>query len=185
MNTRTNTNQNNKIANVYGFSGKTQEIVITGLFIALTFVATWLINIRLPIMGSGGLIHLGNVPVFLGAIIYGKRLGAASGAIGMSLFDLMGGWVAWAPFTFIINGVMGYAVGLITEKPVKNKHLLNIASICVALVIKLVGYYTAEGIIYGNWIAPLGSMPGDITQVVVAAIIVLPIVERLKKYACR
>lgn len=37
---------------------RTYYLVINALFIALTLVATWLINIRLPFMGSGGLIHL-------------------------------------------------------------------------------------------------------------------------------
>ena len=34
---------------------KTQMLVITALFIALTFVATMFINIRLPLMGPHGL----------------------------------------------------------------------------------------------------------------------------------
>ena len=38
---------------------KTKEMVITGMGIALVFVATLFINLRLPI-GQGGLIHLGN-----------------------------------------------------------------------------------------------------------------------------
>jgi hypothetical protein len=39
-------------------------MVLTGMGIALVFVATLFINLRLPI-GQGGLIHLGNVPLFL------------------------------------------------------------------------------------------------------------------------
>ena len=84
---------------------KTKELVIDALFIALTFVATMFINIRLPLMGNGGLIHLGNVPMFLGAFIYGKRTGALAGGIGMGLFDLISGWTAWAPFTLVIVGL--------------------------------------------------------------------------------
>lgn len=56
---------------------KTYTLVITALFIALTYVATWLINIRLPLVGSGGLIHLGNVPLFIGAMLYGRKIGRA------------------------------------------------------------------------------------------------------------
>ena len=67
----------------------TQMLVINALFIALTFVATMFINIRLPLMGQGGLIHLGNIPLFLAAMIYGKKTGALAGAFGMGLFDLI------------------------------------------------------------------------------------------------
>ena len=51
-------------------NSRIQDMVITALMIALTYVATWLINIRLPFMGSGGLIHLGNVPLFIAAILF-------------------------------------------------------------------------------------------------------------------
>ena len=98
-----------------GKSITVSEIAITGVCIALTFVATGFINIRLPIAANGGLVHLGNVPLFLAAIIFGKRTGALAGSFGMALFDLMGGWVLWAPFTFVIVGLMGFTVGAITE----------------------------------------------------------------------
>ena len=50
----------------------------------------------------------------------------------------------------------------------------------MACVIKVVGYYIAEGFIYGNWAAPVTSIPGNLVQIGVAAIIVIPIAERLR-----
>ncbi|MGN0711349.1 MAG: ECF transporter S component [Anaerovoracaceae bacterium] len=167
----------------YNTNSKTQALVINALFIALVYVATWLINIRLPMMGSGGLIHLGNVPLFIAAIVYGKKTGAIAGAFGMGLFDLMSGWTAWAPFTFVIVGAMGWAVGIITEKAKMRPLFANTLAIAAALVIKIVGYYFAEVILYGNWVLPFGSIPGNVMQVVVAGVIVLPIVERIKRFA--
>lgn len=162
---------------------KTYYLVINALFIALTLVATWLINIRLPFMGSGGLIHLGNVPVFVAAMLFGRKTGAIAGAFGMGLFDLMSGWTAWAPFTFVIVGCMGYTVGLIAEKkPFKNMTLNNILSIFLAIIIKIVGYYFVEVILYGNWVLPLGSIPGNILQVGVAGIILLVFIQQLRKF---
>lgn len=160
---------------------KTKTLVINALFIALTLVATMFINIRLPIMGNGGLIHLGNVPLFLAAFIYGKKTGAIAGAFGMGLFDLISGWTAWAPFTFVIVGTMGWVAGLISEKIKENRTLAYVLAIIAALIIKIVGYYFTEVILYHNWIIPFGSIPGNVMQVVVAGIIVLPIAERLKK----
>lgn len=160
-----------------------KTLVLNALFVALTLVATMFINIRLPIMGNGGLIHLGNVPLFLAAILFGKKTGAIAGAFGMGLFDLISGWTAWAPFTFVVVGAMGYAVGLLSEKLKMKPMGANVIAIAVALIIKIVGYYFAEVILYGNWVVPLGSIPGNVMQVVVAAVIVLPIVEGLKKVA--
>lgn len=155
------------------------EIAITGVCIALTFIATGFINIRLPIAANGGLVHLGNVPLFLAAIIYGKRTGAFAGSFGMALFDLMGGWVLWAPFTFVTVGLMGFTVGAITEK--HHGFRWNVLAIAAACVIKIVGYYIAEGIIYGNWVAPALSIPGNLVQVGVAAVLVLPIAEVVRR----
>ncbi|MEE1038583.1 MAG: ECF transporter S component [Eubacterium sp.] len=163
----------------------TKTLVINSLFIALTLVATMFINIRLPIMGNGGLIHLGNVPLFIAAFVFGKRTGAIAGAFGMGMFDILSGWTAWAPFTFIVVGSMGWAAGMISEKFTEKRTLGYVLSIFTALVIKIVGYYFAEVILYHNWIVPLGSIPGNVMQVVVAGIIVLPFAERLRKVAVK
>ena len=99
----------------------------------------------------------------------------------MGLFDIMSGWGAWAPFTFVIVGLMGYTVGYFAEKkPIKNTFVNNLVSLVLALAIKLVGYYFAEVLLTGNWIAPFGSMPGNITQVgfaIVVALIVAPVLK--------
>lgn len=161
---------------------KTMTLVIDAMFIALVFTATWLINIRLPLVGSGGLIHLGNVPLFIGGMLFGRKTGAIAGAFGMALFDLMSGWTAWAPFTFVIVGAMGYVIGWIAEKkPFKMAMANHVLSVILAIIIKVAGYYFAEVILYGNWIAPIGSIPGNIIQVGVAGIVVLLCIEPLKK----
>ena len=106
-----------------------------------------------------------------------------TGAVGMGLFDLISGWVLWAPFTFVIVGLMGYAVGKITEnKKSVSRYTLAFA---VALVIKIVGYYVAEWLIYGNIVAPLQSVPGNIIQIVFASILVLIAIKPLEIAAKR
>ena len=139
---------------------KVQFIAVTAMAVALTYVFTTFVNVRLPIAANGGLIHLGNVPLFIMAILFGKKTGAIAGGVGMGLFDLLSGWTAWAPFTFIIVGIMGYVVG--------------------AFVIKIVGYYIAEIILYGNFVAPITSVPGNVVQIAVAAVIVLIVIEPIE-----
>ena len=155
----------------------TKDMVLAGMGIALVFVAT-LINIKLPI-GQGGLIHLGNVPLFLFAILFGRKTGAIAGAFGMGLFDLMGGWTPWAPATFMVVGLMGYTVGLVAER--NDSTAGYVLAVVLACVIKVAGYYVAEALIYGNWVQPVLSIPGNLMQIGVAALIVLPMAGTLKK----
>ena len=112
---------------------------VNGISIALVFLATAFINIRLPIAANGGLIHLGNVPLFLAAAIFGKRTGAVCGAFGMGLFDLLSGWTLWAPFTFVIAGLIGYTVGRLTEDPAAS-YSRYVLAVILALIIKVAGY---------------------------------------------
>jgi len=159
---------------------QTKQLAYAALGIALVFICTSFVNLRLPIAANGGLIHLGNVPLFIFAILYGRWTGALAGGIGMALFDVVGGWFLWAPFTLLIVGLMGYTVGTIAERnrTMKTYFLALIA----ACLIKVVGYYGAEGIIYGNWVAPLTSVPGNLVQIGVAAVVALPAVKKLQKY---
>ena len=99
-------------------------------------------------------------------------------SVGMGLFDLLSGWTAWAPFTFIIVGIMGYVVGAMTEK--HDQYGWKVAAIFAAFVIKIVGYYIAEIILYGNFIAPISSVPGNVVQIAVAAVVVLIVIEPIE-----
>jgi len=155
-----------------------KSIIIAAIFIALTYVFTAFINIQIPPGNQAGLTHLGNIPVFIAAMLFGKRTGAAVGGIGMALFDLFSPYAVWAPFTLVINALMGLVMALIVEKGDKFRWYLM--AIIAAVLIKVGGYYIAEGILYGNWIAPVVAIPANILQVVVAAVVVLPIIGRLR-----
>lgn len=163
---------------------KVKEIAFSGLFIAMVFVTTMFINIRLPISINGGLVHAGNVMLFTISILFGKKQGAIAGAFGMGLFDILSGWAAWAPFTFIIRGVMGFLIGSISNLNGRKgtSPLWNLIAILIGSVWMITGYYVAEGILYGNWIAPASSIPGNIIQLVIglAALVLVPILKKAK-----
>ena len=92
---------------------RTFDLILTSMLIALVFVATLLLNIKLPITANGGLVHLGTAMLFIVSILFGPKKGAIAGAVGMGLFDLVSGWTLWAPFTFLTRGLQGYIVGKI------------------------------------------------------------------------
>jgi len=157
------------------------EICIDAVLIALTLAATMFINIRLPISINGGLIHLGNVPLVVAAIVFGARRGAIAGAFGMGLFDVLSGWAAWAPGTFIIRGVMGFVIGKIAELRTGLNIGVNILAVTAGGVVMVAGYYVYEGFLYGDWTAALTSIPGNLVQMVTAYAIGLPIAALLRQ----
>lgn len=164
-------------------SDKTRDIVLTGILTALVFVATKFINVRLPLSINGGLIHLGNTMLFMAAILFGQRKGAVAGAFGMGLFDIVSGWVAWAPFTFVIRGVMGYIIGTISQANHRQGESVtwNLIAIVTGGIWMIFGYYITEGLLYGNWITPMTSILGNIIQIVAGAALGLPLIVALKK----
>ncbi len=78
---------------------------------------------------------------------------------------------------------MGFTVGAITEK---HKSVpWCVAAMTAAGVIKVVGYYFAEVFLYNSWIVPFGSIPGNLVQIGVAAVITiaaLPVFRTIVKY---
>lgn len=157
---------------------KIKKITVTGLFIALTLVFTACVNVKLP-FGYGGLIHLGNIPLLLAAMLYGRRTGGLAGAFGMAIFDIISSWAVYAPCTFLTCGLMGYVAGVIAEK--KQSFGFRILAVGAALLIKLVGYYVFEAVFYHSLLTPLASIPGNVLQVVLAAVPVLVLVVPLER----
>ena len=145
----------------------TRTMALAAVFTSLTYVFTAFINIRLPVTANGGLIHLGNIPLFIAAITFGSCVGAISGGIGMALFDLLSGWTVWAPFTLVIVSLMGYIMGKITGTAYSLNRI--ILAVTAAGTVKIAGYYIAEVLLYGNFAAPLSSIPGNVLQISAAS----------------
>lgn len=162
----------------------TRDLAQTSLLVALVFIATRFINIRLPLALTGGLVHLGNTMLFISAIVFGKKKGAISGAFGMALFDLLSEWAIWAPFTFIVRGVMGYIIGSIAwSKNRKGKNIIvNIGGILISGIWMIFGYYITEIILYGSHAKAILSIPGNITQIIIGLIIGVPVAKVVRKY---
>lgn len=163
---------------------KTMDLVITAISAALIFIATVFINIKLPI-GQGGLIHLGTAMLFITAILLGPKKGALAGAIGMGLFDMIGGWLIWAPITIVARFLQGLIVGRIawSNGYSGNSIKLNILGAVASMPVMIAVYYVGQAIMFKSWLQPLASIPGDIIQNVVGLLIAIPVVVALKKTA--
>lgn len=154
----------------------TRSITITALSAALIFLFTWVVRVPGPI--TGGLVHMGNVPFFVASIVYGPYVGAIAGAIGMGMFDIFSGYIAWAPITVITCLIMGYVLGYVTKR-FNTKNL--IIGFVLMVVIKVLGYYFGEVIMYKSFIAPFASIPGNIVQILLSAVVVFIIINPIRK----
>ena len=148
-------------------SKDTRRIVASGMFIALVVVATF---INIPYPGSvGGLMHLGTLVLYIIAIKYGKTYGALAGGIGMGIFDVLGGWMIWAPGTLVVRLIMGYVVGHVaqSEEGQGNNIYKNLMAIAAGAVVMLVGYYLYEAIFITSFSIAVASIVGNLAQIAV------------------
>ena len=152
---------------------KTNDIVMTAMFVALVMAATY-IGVPTP-ASMGGYMHFGTLVLFAIAIKYGPKYGMLAGGIGMTLFDLFSLWAAWAPGTFVVRMSMGFLVGLIAndkEKGQGGNMIKNVIAIILGGVVMIGGYF-----IYQAWMLSSGnsggfklaltSIPGNAVQVIV------------------
>ena len=159
-------------------NSKTFRLVLTALMMCLIMVA--ILFIRVPIPFTQGYVHLGDAMIFLAVLVLGWKYGAVAAALG--------GMLAWAPWTFAIKGIMALILGLIIAKASKKEDisykkfmLAEILGMIAAGIFMVAGYYVAEGIMYGNWVAPALGVPWNIGQFVVGMILATVIAAALSK----
>ena len=71
-------------------SSRVKSLAITAICLVLVYVFTAVVNIRLPFAPNGGLVHLGNVPLFVAAILFGKRTGMIAGGPVRAVIEAAG-----------------------------------------------------------------------------------------------
>ena len=91
----------------------TRALALGALFAALVTGATLL---SLPVPGFRLYFNLGEGVIYTVALLFGPRYGAAAGALGAALGDLVLGYPLWAPFSFVIKGLEGATVGFLGRR---------------------------------------------------------------------
>ncbi|NPV88903.1 ECF transporter S component [Coprothermobacteraceae bacterium] len=147
---------------------RTRDTALVALAAAFVAVATMLIRIPTPM--TRGYINLGDIAVVALAMVLGRRLGWLAGGLGSALADILGGYLHWAPWTFLIKGLEGYVV---SQSDVKAKFHW---SWIVGPVLMVAGYFLVEVFMYG-WAAAVAELPGNGMQAL-SAIIVGPILGK-------
>lgn len=90
-----------------------KSLVITAFFAAITFLGIQIFRIPLPAAVGTPFVHFGHIFVVMGVLFQGGKRGAASGAVGLVVFDLLNGFVQDIPQVFLETVVKCLIVGLI------------------------------------------------------------------------
>lgn len=157
----------------------TQQIVMSSLFAALTCVATMIIKIPSPLHGY---INLGDCVVLLTAFLLSPGYAFLSAGIGSALADLFSGYVAYAPATFVIKGVMAlvaYFVCKLLSKKMRQTGARIIGG-SLAEIVMILGYFIFEGFLYG-FVPSLVNIPANAIQGVAGLIVGLLLVKLFEK----
>jgi uncharacterized membrane protein len=141
--------------------GKLTKISI---FTALVFVAT--VIIRVPIAATGGYFNFGDSVIYVAALLFGPLVGGLAGGIGASIADIIGGYLIFAPGTFIIKLFEGIITGYAGYKIRANTQAVTLWR--ALSVVFGVGLGTATYYIGTNYMAVFGNALLD--QVVWAAV---------------
>ena len=174
---------------------KTNELVLTAMFMCMIILAQ--IVIRIPIPGTGGYVHLADAVVYLSVIYLGHKNGALAAGLGSAMGDVIGGFAVWAPWTFVIKGGMALIFGLLAERT-ENAARASVANgensshrektayaklpaMVIAGLFMVVAYFGAETIMYGNPGAAVLGVPWNIAQFVVGIVVADAMQHALKR----
>jgi uncharacterized membrane protein len=146
------------------------NIALTAVLIALTTVFTLLVRVPTP---ARGYVNLSDVAITFTSIAFGPWIGLAAGGIGAALADLLGGYAAFAPLTFIAHGLEGLVIGMIAFR---QRSLPNmIAAWLVGSVIMVGCYFVGEGLFYTGWPPAIAEAPLNAFQAVVGGLVGIPL----------
>ncbi len=163
-----------------------RTLTLLALLIALTTVATMIIQI--PIPATQGYINVGDAMVFTSALLFGPLAGLLAGGVGSALADWFSGYGQFAPYTLVIKGLEGLIAGLIAWGLLKGRPMRTVAGIAGMIVAMVVGgavmvggYYVVEQFIMGK--AAAAEVPGNLFQVLGGVIIATPVTLILRSVA--
>jgi uncharacterized membrane protein len=160
-----------------------QKLVMTSMLMALTFVATRIIQIPLA---ASGYVHLGDCFVLLSGWLLGPLYGAAAAGIGSMLADLLSPFAIYAPATLIIKGLSAMLAALSFKA---LNHLFKghdpavriISGFCGGIVVP-VGYFLFELLIYNFAVAAVDCIGISLKEIfgIVCAVLVYYALYRTK-----
>ncbi|MGB9622995.1 MAG: ECF transporter S component, partial [Candidatus Bathyarchaeia archaeon] len=98
-----------------------------------------------------------------------------------ALADILAGYSYFAPFTLVIKGLEGAIVGIIYTKMKRGFIMKLVIAWIVGGLVMVVGYFISEYLFLGYGDAAFVEIPFNITQMLVAGIVGIPLAIALQR----
>ena len=108
-------------------------------------------------------MNLGDTVVLLGAYLLGGGYGAAAGALGPALADLISGYPVYVPATLIIKAMMALLAAAIYHASGRHVWSLVLASLAAEMLM-VGGYWAYDSILVGSMAGALAGVPSNAVQ---------------------
>lgn len=138
------------------------KLTLAAMFAALAFICFSYLRIEVP-MGGGmtGKIYIGHAFILLSAYLLGAKYGGLTGAVGLSLADILAGYITSAPPTFVAKFLIGLAASIMAHQvfhlnTITNKRTLYILSGIAGIVACIINVITEPIIRYAFKVYILG-----------------------------
>lgn len=138
---------------------RVKTLVLTAVMAAMACGATLAVQIPSP---TGGYLNLGDAVVLLGAYLLGPWYGAAAGAIGPALADLMT-YPAYVPATLVIKAVMGLTAGALYGRLRARGWAAAVCGV-VGEIPMVAGYWLYDGVLMGSLAGAAAGIPSNLVQ---------------------
>ena len=91
---------------------KITKLTVASMCAALALICFSLLRIEIPMgLGLTGKIYIGHAFIILAALLTGPKYGGLAGAVGLTLADILAGYVTSAPPTFVAKLLIGLTAG--------------------------------------------------------------------------
>lgn len=161
---------------------KIKRLVSAALFIALTCVATIIIQIPSPM---NGYVNLGDCFVLLSGWMLGPAYGALAAGFGSALADIITGYAYYAPGTLIIKAFTALVAVLIYKafqlRFKKYSVIFRMISGVFGECLMVIGYFGYACLILGKGLAATASIPGNIIQGILGVVVSVFVIEIFTK----
>ena len=156
---------------------KVTKLVRSALMAAVCLVLTKVVTIPVPT----GYVNLGDCAVLLSAWLLGPVYGGMAAGLGTALADVLSGYAAYAPATFVIKFFMAFTASHLFRLLGRRPAAAHFVAAAVAECMMVAGYFAYESAVLGVGMAAVASVPANLVQGAAGIVTGVVLIQAVKK----